>query len=301
MYKMARTNNITLSKLFMSYIYFLTCLISISESLHLRRPPTSITECKECHKQKLQAIGDGSNNNDPTDQQNSEGEVILPGSNRNSKTNNDVGKSSSESTNDSSSSKTVATTATSTTINKHGIDRNGKKQGATTATSTTTINKHGIDQNGKKQGKGGFGAFSLCKPWMSPDPCDIKPFKPINVYPPPSILESLPGVPISAPFTSLAKPLVIKSILGAIKLGGKERAAAQKNLDDKKIERDLVGKALEDASAEKIARIANGEPPPGLLSDESGKNDDPYDDPDDEEKDDKAPEEDPCPVDASGK
>ena len=53
-------------------------------------------------------------------------------------------------------------------------------------------------------------------------------------------------------------------------------------MDDKKKERDVVTNALKDLSNEKRARIANGEPPPGLIDNEDENDSDP------------------CPVDASG-
>jgi len=214
------------------------------------------------------------------------------------------------------SSATSPIAASSNKVGGSGVSVNGgtsivnNNEAISSSSSSDAIMNKGIKakdskEGGKKEkkekGGGGFGAFSLCKPWMSPDPCDLKPFKPINLYPPPSILESLPGVPISSPFTSLAKPLVAKSILTATALGMKERKAAKKILDDKKKERDIVNKALEDTSAEKIARVANGEPPPGLLDDDENPYNDTYEPEDpDESKKNQGTEDDPCPVDASG-
>ena len=148
------------------------------------------------------------------------------------------------------------------------------------------------ERGGKKSNGDKYGGFGVCKPWLGDsDPCNPLNYKPIHLGPPAAILDSLPGVPIAAPFMGLAKPLIIKSLAGAISLGKKEHAHAQKLLDDNKKERDTVAKALDDLSTEKKARIANGKPPPGLIPDDDST----------ESSDDETNDEDPCPVDASGK
>ena len=245
---------------FPSLIVCLLACVAATTTTSRRRPPATIGECKLCNQQAKAAAALAAAEANPTE----EG-----------------------------------------VINLRGVS--SKKDGATEAPSAptqTNSNSGDLDSDGGKKKNGrGFGVFSPCKPWWGPlDPCNLAPFKlPHIALPPivpPAALEALPGVPISAPFTSLAKPLVLKSIAGSIALGKLEAAAAKKNIELKKKERATINKAVENLNAEKQGRLALGLPPPGLLSDEE------YPDPDDDD-DDKdgggAPKDDPCPVDASGK
>ena len=248
-------------------------------------PPQKVSDCKECYQKRINLISSSTSTHGATTMENQkdvaeahEGLVNLKGDGET------VTKEKEEAADPSS--KTGSPNRRSS-IQPESVDH--QDQG--TGQRTEVQQKEG---GGEKSSGGKYGGFSVCKPWLGDsDPCNPIEFKPIHLGPPAAILDSLPGVPIAAPFMGLAKPLIIKSLAGAISLGKKEHAHAQKLLDDNKKERDTVAKALDDLSTEKKARIASGTPPPGLIPDEGEDGS--------ESGDDGKNDEDPCPVDASGK
>jgi len=269
-------------------VCLLACVAATTTTSH-RRPPATIGECKLCNQQAKATAALAAAEANPTE----EGVINLRGV---SSKKDDATEAPSDPTQTNSNSG----------VSEHSTGDSGGKH-SSKHSSGDSDDGAGGGAGKKKNGGGGFGIFSPCKPWWGPlDPCNLAPFKlPHIALPPivpPAALEALPGVPISSPFTSLAKPLILKSIAESIALGKLEAAAAKKNIELKKKERATINKAVENLNAEKQGRLALGLPPPGLLSDDE------YPDPDDDD-DDKdggdggggAPKDDPCPVDASGK
>ena len=284
-------------------------LLCSSEATYLRlRPPTTIPGCKECHQQKLDALGSltnqqsrSSSSNEITDNNENaieaeEGLVAMNGNNRPKNGRTEVSKSlTSLTTTGQSSSPDRSAEAISTGPPHHLSSLHSTKGGNGTPNDSNNGSGGGSGSSSGSDGSASKSsapnAFASCKPWLGDkDPCQPKPFVPVNLLPPASTLAGLPGASIASPIMAKAKPLMEKALQDAKDLGKQEHDHAQEIIDKKKIERDTVSKALEDLSMEKKARIANGEPPPGLIPNENEGSG--------EEEDGTADS--PCPVDASG-